>query len=559
MHYTESQMSVGDDVKRSGAEVDHHNDPLPEHSAVSAKLDYESLFNSSKDWRLGGSRTWVNIFFFLVRRTLAFQFKNHQITGKNNLDRKRGDLCVAWHTNGMIDPALVLLHRGGRFVVAGRHDLVTRRSLRFWAKRFSVQPVLRQAELLRGGCTEDEAKTLNSRSLRRLSEGLSKGLSCALFPEGTSHSSSHLLRLRTGPSRVALVAKTLSEIDGTPLPRVLPIGLHYRVRHLHRTDLWVEIGKPFEIEEEGHSAAEKTEISKGSWVEPAADAVHSLQDKIRDNLAPLTPQAPDWSTYRAWQTIGHLLADHEGKRPKSWRDEVIAGRRIGNQLRNSDGQDPSAAEAGAELMSNARSISRTLRRQGLDARDLRVTKKQIRFKRSALHKAAVWTPVRLLFGLLFLPITLLSSGIQITFGFIQGNKTDEGQDARSSVQFLFAMFGSLAIWPILLILIFSVWWSLVAFSWVPPPPMLGSTWSDVILSLLLHASFLFFLFWFSGRATFIGIDAWIELRRSVWRRRMRRSHGEEILKRGLQIIELSEKLGLTTLESPNRQEVIEVQ
>ena len=148
MHYTDSQMSVSDEVERSGAEVDHHSDPLPEHSSVTAQLDYESLFNSSKDWRLGGSRSWVSLFFFLVRRTLAFQYKNHQVSGKNHIDRKRGDLCVAWHTNGIIDPALVLLHRGGQFVVGARHDLVTRRSLRFWAKRFSVQPVLRQAELL---------------------------------------------------------------------------------------------------------------------------------------------------------------------------------------------------------------------------------------------------------------------------------------------------------------------------------------------------------------------------------------------------------------------------
>ena len=546
MHYTESQTSVGDEAGRSEGEVDHHSDPLPEHSAVTAQLDYESLFSASKDWRQGGSRSWVSLFFFLVRRTLAFQYKHHQISGKENIDRKRGDLCVAWHTNGLIDPALVLLHRGGQFVVGGRHDLVTRRSLRFWAKRFSVQPVLRQAELLRGGCTEEEAKTLNSRSLRRLSEGLSKGLSCALFPEGTSHSSSHLIRLRTGPSRVALVAKTLSEINNRPPPRVLPIGLHYRVRHLHRTDLWVEIGKPFEIDEDGHVEAEKEEISQGAWVEPAAEAVHSLQDKIRDHLSPLTPQAPDWSTHRTWQLIGHLLADYEGQRPRTWRDEVIVGRRIGNQMRNPGEQDESIEEASAELMSHARFVSRTLRRQGLDGRDLRVTKKHIRFKQSPLHKALILTPARLLLGLLFLPITLLSSGIQITFGFIQGNKTDEGQDARASVQFLFAMLGSLLIWPILVILIFSVWWILVAFSLVSAPPMLGSTWYLVISSLVLHALFLFSLFWLSGRVTFIGIDAWIELRRSVWRRRMGRSHGEEILGSVLKIIELSQRIGLTT-------------
>ena len=80
--------------------------------------------------------------------------------------------------------------------------LVNHSILGFWARRMAVQPVVRQAELMRGGCTEEEAKYLNGRSLIRLSKGISAGFGGILMPEGTSHHESHLIRLKTGPARV---------------------------------------------------------------------------------------------------------------------------------------------------------------------------------------------------------------------------------------------------------------------------------------------------------------------------------------------------------------------
>ena len=69
------------------------------------------------------------------------------------------------------------------FVFGGRHDLVTRPILGWWTRRMAVQPVVRKAELLRGGCSEEEANFLNGRSLMTLASGISHGYGCVLFPE----------------------------------------------------------------------------------------------------------------------------------------------------------------------------------------------------------------------------------------------------------------------------------------------------------------------------------------------------------------------------------------
>ena len=55
----------------------------------------------------------------------------------------------------------------------------------------------------------------------------------------------------------------------------------------------------------------------------------------------------------------------------------------------------------------------------------------------------------LLSFLAFSPLFVLSMGIQIFFGQILGNNTDEGLDARTTFHLLTALFGSTIIWPVM--------------------------------------------------------------------------------------------------------------
>ena len=51
--------------------------------------------------------------------------------------------------------------------------------------------------------------------------------------------------------RTVLAAVAIAKAQNAKAPQMIPIGLHYRVRHLYRTDAWVEYGDPISIPDEG--------------------------------------------------------------------------------------------------------------------------------------------------------------------------------------------------------------------------------------------------------------------------------------------------------------------
>ena len=86
-------------------------------------------------------------------------------------------------------------------------------------------------------------------------------------------------------------------------------------------------------------------------------------------------------------------------------------------------------------------------------------------------------------------IFLLSLLPQIILGRILGDATDEGIDARTSYQFLAAMFGSIIIWPISSTLIVAaLYWQsgtiedVVSINWTE---LLGTSQFYVALSIIM--------------------------------------------------------------------------
>ena len=171
------------------------------------------------DASVPGSYIWTKLAFWMCRRVSSVQFRSTASTSVAPLSAGgSGAMCCGWHTNGLMDPLAIFLQHPKEFVVGARHDLVTRPLLGWWTRRLAVQPVVRKAELVRGGCTEEEAMNLNGRSLLALASGIAHGFGCVLFPEGTSHSLSHMVRFKTGPARTVLAAAALAKANDLPLP-----------------------------------------------------------------------------------------------------------------------------------------------------------------------------------------------------------------------------------------------------------------------------------------------------------------------------------------------------
>jgi 1-acyl-sn-glycerol-3-phosphate acyltransferase len=475
------KMKGGEDGAR-----DHHGELLPVLSSSSAKMDYEKLVNTPLpkfDEAYPGSPFFMEFGYFCLRRTYKSIFRTFEVTGAEKIPTDRGSMCCAWHTNGLVDPISILLTHPKMFVIGGRHDLVTRPILGFWARK----PVVRKAELLRGGCSEEQAERLNGRSLLNLATGISHGFACALFPEGTSHSESHLIRIKTGPFRTVLAAAAHAKAIDAQTPVLIPVGLHFRKRHLFRTDCWVEYGDSIELPRDKLSEELVQTVKNGDWMEPPSELVLALRDTLEEKLTPMTPNRDSHSEVFRDGVIAHAQSRIERGTELTWREEVLAIRAL------------KAKNTTPEVKEIATKIGDALHSADLDGRDINSKCDGLR---GVSAKGALTDISKLIPMLILLPTIIVGLGPQLAAGRLLGDNTDEGLDARSSYHFLFGMFGSLFWWPILstIITILSINYSSelnseLGLEWMA---LIGDqAWQQTISVISLWAA-LILLFWISG-------------------------------------------------------------
>ena len=470
----------------------------------------------SFDKKTPGSPFWTKLAFFFCRRTAANQFRTIEYSGMEHIPRDRGSLCASWHTNGLIDPLGIMLAHPKEFVMGGRHDLVTRPILSFWTRRLAVQPVVRKAELLRGGCSEEEATNLNGRSLLTLATGISSGFGCVLFPEGTSHDLAHMIRFRTGPMRTVLAAAAIAKGAGKKCPVLQPVGLHFRVRHHYRTDMWVEFAEPFHLPEDEIPEDLIAAVQKREWVEPPGDLVRSLRDGLRPHLLPITPNASSWDEHGAYHVIAQVEARMKKKRLNTWRSEVLAARSVRDRYQTEQAvEDSKPPEVNDPVVVQAKTIHRQLSERGLDGRDLDSSGLKLRTG-NPIQILGFCVKTALMAALL--PVFILSLSPQLILGRFLGDRTDEGVDARTTYQFLAAMFGSVILWPFFaLIGVGLIYWNATDLTTIFSFDFEGFIETGSVLALLAIYVLMFPLFWCSGRMFGLWWDSYVDMRKGFKR------------------------------------------
>ena len=511
--------------------VDHRGDALPYLSKSAKNMKMEELLQTPMPTYSGstpGSYVWTKVLYWICRRISAVQFRTQEATGISNIPLDRGTLCCAWHTNGILDALQITLKHPKHFVLGARHDLVTRPMLGWWTRKMAVQPVVRKAELLRGGCSEEEANFLNGRSLLTLASGIAHGFGCVLFPEGTSHNNSYMLRFRTGQVRTVLAAGALASSLDKELPVIVPLGLHFRVREHFRTDVWVEYGEPIQVTKSDIPQELIDAVAKGSWSEPPAEIVFEMRDKLRLEMEPLTPNVAEWEEHRALHLLGHVEQRRQNTPPNTWRKEVLAARDIQHRIVKQDriivNDEPKPDDITHPIIKPAISAAQILEDSGLDGRDLNSKGTDLRF--ANLSKLPV-SLVRSGAFLASLPLFLLSLTPQLVLGRLLGDSTDEGVDARTSYQFLAAMFGSLLIWPIAS----TIAVVMAALQEARISEIIDLDWTNMLGEgaffnfIMFCVAWLFFmpLFWISGRLSSLAWDDYTYFRKFVIRLRMKKS------------------------------------
>ncbi len=173
-----------------------------------------------------------------LRIVLGRWFRTITVTGVDNLPSDRGGVLVAWHPNGLLDPALILGACPRSVVFGARHGLFRVPLLGFLMRGLGVRPIVRGQDV--PGLANEDRRRQNERALDGLATAVCEGGFACLFPEGDSHDRPHPLPLKTGAARLFERARSGAAFE----PVIIPVGLHYDHKHSFRSHALVAFHPP---------------------------------------------------------------------------------------------------------------------------------------------------------------------------------------------------------------------------------------------------------------------------------------------------------------------------
>lgn len=213
-------------------------------------------------------------FMNLVARTF---YKRIEVVGLENVPANGAVILAGNHPNALIDGLLLMCHAGRTPVhFLGNAKLWRIPLLARLLDALGAVPVMRR---------EDHGPNADNRqAFDRVDDVLARGGCVAIFPEGISHTDSQLSRLKTGTARMALRAAARREAEVA----IVPFGLTYLERHRFRSQVLLHFGTPMHMDERRLAAYANDKVG----------AVRLLTEKLRERLARVTLNAPDWATLR---------------------------------------------------------------------------------------------------------------------------------------------------------------------------------------------------------------------------------------------------------------------
>ena len=303
----------------------------------------------------------------VVRLLVGVFFREIAVEGAENVPGDRGGVLVAWHPNGLIDPALILASSPAQVVFGARHGLLR------WPLIGTLMRGLGTVPIYRAQDTPDDPdarRAANDKSLGALAAAVVEGKFAALFPEGVSHDAPFLSEVKSGAARLFLRAQADAHAAGAPSPVVVPVGLHYDRKDLWRSDVVVAFHAPLDVSD--LDAAPLAEPADGSAT-GAASPAHVLTDRIEHALVEAVRPTDDWATHRLMHRAYALMRAEDDVRdgtragPATARDRARGFHMVWTGYRARRETHPAEVEA---LLHDVGDYDRLLRASGLTDADL---------------------------------------------------------------------------------------------------------------------------------------------------------------------------------------------
>ena len=241
----------------------------------------------------------------VVRFLVGLFFRRVEVIGVEHVPKTGGGILIAWHPNGLVDPALIISCFPRQVVFGARHGLFKWPIVGRLMRALGTVPIYRASDLKDA---DDEARRKGNRqSLDAMAQAVCDGGFAALFPEGVSHDDPFLQVLKTGAARLYYRAKQLCAEDGVP-PVIVPVGLHYDNKTAFRSDALVEFHSPLELPRELLAP-----IPEGD-----DDALRVRSGELMQVLEPVLQEAThateSWELNQLMSRVRSLMRAERGKR-----------------------------------------------------------------------------------------------------------------------------------------------------------------------------------------------------------------------------------------------------
>ncbi len=235
------------------------------------------------------------------RRLMRLYFREIERVGEPPAAGTRGRVVVSNHSNGLIDPILVLTDAPCELSPVAKSTLWDIPGLRWLLDGAGAVPIVRRKD------TPDKDGSANAFVFDKIADHLAGGGNILIFPEGTSHSEPQLAPLRSGAARMLAAA----EARGKVAPTFQAAALEFDDRTDFRSRcliLWGPVRRLADVPGQGEDRIRATVEQMAADLSELLIEGATPQDRLRvARVAELLANEEPDRTLEKWSGIGRQV------------------------------------------------------------------------------------------------------------------------------------------------------------------------------------------------------------------------------------------------------------